>query len=412
MSQKCRHFLRAFSRDVRGQIAVIFALGAPALLMIAAGAIDLMKVSSARNRLQDIADAAALAGATELGLAISDEVATSRALSFVEGNLQDWKDSPTVTPTIKVIEDAGRRIVDVQLKGHTPSFFANMLPPGGWNFGATSQAVAVGLTPLCVLVTGESKTKVLNIKDTGRLRAPACMVHSNRDIVVRGGRIEASVVQAVTSASGSIYPAPGTGAAPIADPFLGLQLDEKQPCPLGKEKEKVTTGTLRLAPGVHCGGYKMGGDSVLVLAPGEHWFLGGHLELSDTARLSGTDVVLFFDKESKFDFKDHALISLDGRKSGAYAGMVIVATRGNTEDFVITSDHVENLLGVIYVPEARLIVEGTAEVARDSAWTVIVSRMLELNGAPSLVINANYSSSNVPVPEGVGPNSSGARLLN
>ena len=68
--------LRRFCRDERGQIMVIFALGAPALLMITAGAIDLMSVQAARGRLQDIADAAALAGAAELGLAISDEAAT------------------------------------------------------------------------------------------------------------------------------------------------------------------------------------------------------------------------------------------------------------------------------------------------------------------------------------------------
>lgn len=403
--------LRRFGRDDGGQIMVIFALGAPALLMITAGVIDLMNVHSARSRLQDIADAAALAGAAELGLAISDDAASSRATSFIQSNLEEWREAPDVVPRVAVLKQQGRRIVEVELKGHATSFFANMLPPGGWNFSATAQAVAVGITPLCVLVTGETKNKVLNIKDAGRIRAPACMVHSNRDILVEGGRIEASIVQAVTSARGSISPVPGTGAAPIADPFVGLALDEKQPCPDAKEKEDVITGVIRLRPGVHCGGYKMAGDSVLILEPGEHWFLGGHLEIKENALLSGADVVLFFDKASKFDFKDHALVNLDGRKTGAYAGMVMVATRGNTQDFIITSDHVETLLGVIYVPDAQLIVDGSADVARDSAWTVIVARMLQLKGSPSLVINANYSSSSVPVPDGVGPRAGGSQLI-
>lgn len=403
--------VRRFGRDDRGQIMIISALGAPALLMITAGAIDLMNVHSARGRLQDIADAAALAGAAELGLAISDDAAASRATSYIQSNLAEWREAPDVVPRVAVLMQQGRRVVEVELKGHSPSFFVNMLPPGGWKFGATAQAVAVGITPLCVLVTGETKDKVLNIKDSGRIRAPACLVHSNRDILVEGGRIEASIVQAVTSARGSISPVPGTGAAPILDPFVGLALDEKQPCPAAEEKEDVTTGVIRLRPGVHCGGYKMAGDSVLILEPGEHWFLGGHLEIKENARLSGADVVLFFDKASKFDFKDHALVNLDGRKSGAYAGMVMVATRGNTQDFIITSDHVETLLGVIYVPDARLIVDGSADVARDSAWTVIVARMLQLKGSPSLMINANYSSSNVPVPDGVGPRANGSQLI-
>lgn len=390
---------------------VIFALGAPALLLITAGAIDLMSVQSARSRLQDIADAAALAGAAELGLAISDDAATSRATTFIQSNLDEWREAPEVTPRVVVVKQQGRRIVEVELKAHAPSFFANMLPPGGWNFGAQAQAVAVGVTPLCVLVTGDTKDKVLNIRDTGRIRAPACMVHSNRDILVDGGRIEASIVQAVTSARGSISPVPGTGAAPIADPFAGLALEQQQPCPKGNERTDATSGVIRLRPGLHCGGYMMAGDSALILEPGEHWFLGGHLEIKDDARLSGVNVVLFFDKQSKFDFRDHALVNLDGRNTGAYAGMVMVAMRGNTQNFTITSDHVETLLGVIYVPDAKLIVAGSADVARDSAWTVIVSRMLQLRGSPSLVINANYSSSNVPVPDGVGPRANGSQLI-
>ena len=58
-----------------------------------------------------------------------------------------------------------------------------------------------------------------------------------------------------------------------------------------------------------------------------------------------------------------------------------------------------------------MFVEGKDEVARDSAWTVIVARMLQLKGSPSLIINANYAASDVPVPDGVGPRSGGAQLV-
>ena len=74
--------------------------------------------------------------------------------------------------------------------------------------------------------------------------------------------------------------------------------------------------------------------------------------------------------------------------------------------------HVESLLGVIYIPSARLVVRGTADVARESAWTVIVAKGLRLDGSPSLFINANYGASDVPVPSGVGPRAGGARLIN
>jgi len=405
-------WLVRFHRHQQGNIALIFALAFPAVVLVAVGAVDLHGVQTSRSRLQDLADAAALAGANELGLAINEDVAVERAHAFVRGHLSEWVNPPKVEPNITVIARDGRRVIQVLLDGHSPSFFANLLPPGGWKYRAEARAVAVGLTPLCVLVSGDAGSKMLNVKDTGRLSAPQCLVHSNRDILVEGGSISASKVQAVTSARGVISPVPGTDASPIRDPFSRLAIDETQLCPAEKVKEDVKTGIIRVAPGIHCGGFKMAGDSELILEPGEHWFLGGHLEIKEDARLSGRDVVLFFDKKSKFDFKDHARVNLDGRKTGAFAGMVMVATRDNTQDFIITSDNVETLLGVIYVPSAQLIVEGgKAEVARDSAWTVIVARSLQLKGAPSLIINANYSSTDVPVPDGVGPRDGGSQLI-
>ncbi len=351
-----------------------------------------------------------MAGANDLSLVDSD-AAVERAGAYVATHLNEWSDAPTVKPTIEVVEENDQRVIEVGLAANRPSFFGSILPPGGWNFRVEAGAVSVGLTPLCVLITGGSGDKALNVKDKGRITAPACLVHSNKDILVEGGSITAAFVQAVLSARGVITPTPGSGAEVIPDPFAALIINEKQPCPGQEVKEDVITGTIYLSPGIHCGGYKMAGDSRLVLYPGEHWFLGGHLEIKEQAQLDGIDVVLFFDKKSKFEFKDQAKVNLDGRKTGAYAGMVMVGTRGNSEDFIITSDHVRSLLGVIYVPKARIIVEGKSSVAQDSAWTVIVSRELQLKGSPSLVVNANYEASTVPVPEGVGARRSNAQLV-
>ena len=44
------------------------------------------------------------------------------------------------------------------------------------------------------------------------------------------------------------------------------------------------------------------------------------------------------------------------------------------------------------------------KVADQSAWTVIVAQAIQMSGSPNLVVNANYASSSVPVPGGVGSN--------
>ncbi len=294
-----------FFKDIRGSIAIKFALCLPVIALVSLGAIDLNAVMSSRSKLQDIADSAALAGAQDLTL-VDESAAIERTQAFVTGHLEDWVGAPEVSRAIGVEEVASERVIRVRLHANRPSFFGNLLPPGGWNMRVEAAAMSLGVTPLCVLVTGGSDEKALNVKDSGRLQAPACMVHSNRDILVEGGSITAAFVQAVTSAAGVISPKPGSGAAAIPDPFLDLPLPEKQPCAAKKEKEDVTAGVIWLDPGVHCGGYKMAGTSRLELRPGEHWFLGGHLEVKEDAELHGQDVVLFFDKKSKFDFKDRA----------------------------------------------------------------------------------------------------------
>lgn len=404
-----------FIRDTRGSIALKFAFVGPAIFLLGVGAIDLLAVSTAQGRLQSIADAGALAGAPSLALATDGAAARERAAAFVVGEMSQWSDAPEYEGTYEIVEQAGQRAIRVLLRGHRPSFFANMLPPGGWRFVGDATATSVGLVPLCVLTTGDKVAKILNVKDSSRLAAPACMVHSNRDIDVEGGSITAAAVQAVTSARGSINPSPGAGAAVIADPFAGLDLDRRPGlgCAVGGlvQTLKLTVGSRRIAPGMHCGGIEISGSARVVLEPGEHWFLAGPLTVKENARLEGEDVVLFFDKTSKFEFIDSALVRLSGRRTGEYTGIVMGATRDNTQDFIISSDNVESLLGVIYVPNALLLVEGRADVARESAWTVIVAQRLQLKGSPSLFINANYSASNVPVPAGVGPRTGGSRLL-
>lgn len=412
-------FASKLHHNTRGVIALKFALAVPALAVLVLGGVDLAAVQSDRVKLQDIADAAALAGARELGVAVDAAGPEGRAMAYITAQLAEWTHGPqTVTPTVEVVTlEGGERALRAALHANRISFFGNLLPPGGWNFDAEATASSVGVTPLCVLTHGAEGKESLKLKDQSQIRAPGCLIHSNREIRVESvARITAALVQAVTRASGNIVPAASTGAVAIEDPFSAIDLDgrarrEALGCsPSGLPRE-FSSGRHYLAPGVHCNGIKVQGTAELVLEPGEHWFLGGALEVKEDARLFGTDVVLIFDKKSKFEFKDRAMVSLDGRETGPYAGMVMIGTRDNDEDFIISSDNVDSLLGVIYVPSARLIVEGTSDVARESAWTVIVAQSLELKGSPSLFINAGYEFSDVPVPQGVGPSAGGSRLI-
>jgi hypothetical protein len=427
LRRRIQEAMQRLLRETRGSIALNFALAVPAVAMLSVGAIDLLAVMSAKTRLQDIADAAALAAAPTLGLAADDAVALGRAEAFVVAQLSQWAGAPTVEAEYEVIEQDEQRAIQVRLEGHRISFFANMLPPGGWHFEALATAVSVGKTPLCVLGTGTGAQNI-NIGGSSRVMAPDCGIHSNGSISgTVSARIEGRRIQAVGTASGpTMTPAPGQSAASIADPFASMFFQSMDPACAGKfgngQSNWITyedNGTHYLDPGMHCRPIEVKNLTTLVLRPGEHFFYK-NLRLLGNGRLEGQDVFLFFDHGSDPLFGGiRTSVNLVGRKSGPYAGMVMATVAGNQPNIILPGERVERLLGVVYVrhPNGFLEVSGTGVAAEDSAWTVIVARRITSTGTARIQINADYDGSDVPVPNGVGPNAggmgaSGTRLVN
>ena len=143
---RLRERLGLFWREDAGTIAIKFALAVPALALVGAGAMDLTHVQSTKARLDDIADSAALAGASDLGLATDGSNATERARAFVESHLAEWEKAPALEGTYEIVDLQGQRAIRVSLDANRPSFFANLLPPGGWDIHAeaTSEKMAMG----------------------------------------------------------------------------------------------------------------------------------------------------------------------------------------------------------------------------------------------------------------------------
>jgi hypothetical protein len=95
--------------------------------------------------------------------------------------------------------------------------------------------------------------------------------------------------------------------------------------------------------------------------------------------------------------------------SGPFAGFVIAATPDNTKTFTISTTAAHKLLGVVYIPNGLLSITGDSQVAENSAWTVVVAKVINISGGANLVVNANYTAPNAPqVPNGVGPSAAAA----
>ena len=393
--------LRRLGSDRGGSVATTFALLLPAVALLGCGAIDLCSVWSDKSAMQDTADATALAMAKQMSIS-TDAGLSARATNFA--NAQLGPIAPADAVQVSITRSIPTSSVTVTITGHRSSFFGNLLPPGGWQMNASATASAMGSLPLCVLSYGVSGGENLHMTGHSNLTADGCLVQSNGDLKVDNqAALTAGLAQAVGTARGTISPAPQTGAPPISDPFASLDVSVNSSGCNPYNVTYLSSGTNTLDPGVHCGNYVVQNGAVLQLLPGEHYFVKGQLQLQGAATLTGDDVVLIFDKSSHFNFQDQATVNLGGRKSGTFAGFVIATTRQNTGNFQISATSAEKLEGVIYIPSATLTVDGISnKVAQQSAWTVVVAQSIQLNDSADLVINSNYAASSVPVPQGVG----------
>ena len=153
--------------------------------------------------------------------------------------------------------------------------------------------------------------------------------------------------------------------------------------------------------------------AVVTLSPGIYVISGGKLEVKDTSKLIGDYVSFYFqDDAAVFTFEKDTTIDLGAPKDGELAGMLFfenpLATDGRT--FTIRSEHAQRLLGTIYLPGGKLEIDSKANVAEQSAYTVIVANQIRVKGA-NLVVNADYGGTDVPVPDGIGPNSTMVGLM-
>lgn len=404
-----RLLMRVLSRFLEakeGGVALWTAVCLPPLAVISIGAVELVSVSADRAKMQEAADTAALTAARELGYSGPGGV-IERAQVNALTPLAGIAERTTLEATATLAAD--ERTVTVVITGNRMSFFGNLLPPGGFNTRAESSATALGSKPLCVVGMQSSSGVNIHLQNTSRIQSPGCLIQSNRDVQVDNlARIQAGEVQVSGRATGRIDPAALTGAPVLPDAYASTNVVFPMSCNVGDILTVVQGANVTLQPGLHCGDININ-NGTLTLAPGDHFFRRSQIKVDSSGTLTGDGVTMFFDNQSALEAKSGGTVNLLGRRTGPWAGFLIVGPRTAGLDFKFESDNVNRLEGVIYLPNNKLLVSGSNQVAEGSNWTVTLAKIMEVRGSVALVINVDYAASDVPVPVGVGP-TPGTRL--
>ena len=445
-------------RCTSGNVAIMFAIIGPAAIMASGVALDFAQASSKSTNLQRIADAAALASAHELPLANSKvSVIKAVAENYIKANVGN--NGSTFTSTVTVSKDFTKVSVSLSeaWKPTFAQFFSDKVTP------ITSNATAriFGSQSVCVVGLMPSKLEGVHLENNSKLTAEDCGIYSNStsfsSIRLDGqsnltAKMICSMGGTVKLFGARVSPKPITDCPKIQDPlesrpapvfsgcdYQNYQLGEIAPVADIKNTNLVTSifGSFKkpdlfvakqpvgafkrttLLPGVYCGGLQIGKDQEVLFEPGVYVIKDGPLRLTDNARMSGTDVGFFLTgNASRFEFQADTRVSLEAPKEGPLAGLLFYEDRNVTYSFDfnpldlaslknsktvrlhrIQSNEARKLLGTIYLPRSVLMIDANAPVADESAFTAVVVGRLWLRDGPNLVLNANYSATDVPLPQ-------------
>ena len=423
---KVRQFVvalaKVFGADRSGGVVVTFAVALPVLLAAAGLASDYAMMTKIRSDLQHAADAAATAAAHEIPLAhnnalIIKNAAKSYAAFALENSGTDvdlismgGKSNQTLTVSSEVVDNFTAIKVTVQ-EDWTP-FFAHFLSSQITPVVVTATARYVGSNNICVLGLAPAGQGVF--LDTGsRLTGNNCGVFSNSgDSSSLTVRSSATLVSQINCSSGGTDVSAGASISPAAItdcPVIDDPLANRPPPPVGACTDNnliikaisVTT----LNPGVYCGGITIKNNAQVTLTPGIYVMLDGALKVSGTATLNGDGAGIFITgaNPQPFEFAGTSHINMTAPIAGPMAGLLFYEDRAMTQHLThkITSDDAHKLIGTIYLPRGDLLIDSGQKVADQSAFTAIVVNHLQLNAGPNLVLNSDYTSTNVPVPPGI-----------
>lgn len=444
--------LRALRRDNDGSVVLIFALAVPILMGLSAAALEYGSLVKRRTELQRAADSGAIAGANQFKLANTDDAAAIRtaiAMSRAQAQAQAPSDRTT---TVEAEVGGKRSSVHVTVRETVPLTFGKFLNMAQMEISAQSTAKLAGTTRLCLLSLDPKAKKAFSAEKNARVAAPDCSLYSNSKSQEGISAGDGAVATALTMCSAGGYkgtsanfvPPPATGCPTLKDPLADRPPPQVGQCiVLGASVNKnasdstkivkIEKGAYTLDPGTYCNGLEITDGALVTLRPGVYVMKNGPLIVKKKASMTGENVGFYFtgDKGGLL-FDVDSTVSLTAPKDGDMASLLFFEERAvanpapppepdgllgpllaplapetdqPVRQYRIISDNTRMLLGTIYLPAGRLIIDSKKPVADQSTYTVVVARLVNLYEGPNLVLNARYANSDIPVPEGVGPSS-------
>lgn len=392
-------------------MALVAGISFPVLAGASVIAIEMSRINTLRAQLQQAADSAAIGGARELRLGNSTEstvlaVAKNYVASAISPMAFNFsgeveKDKASLTINLSAAVPTGL--------GHYAGLSPNVV-------GVTATARVYGGAPVCALALDTIGIASVFLEKSARMMAQGCAVYSNANHAQGLWAQDQALLEAgfictaggKSGGKGNFTPDPELDCPQLPDPLANRPAPVVGACDPSRTSLVISGASETLYPGVYCNGLTITKGSRVRLSPGVYIIKDGSMTVDGGSSIEGVNTGFYFTgNKAGFVFAKDSNVSLSAPKDGELAGLLFFQDRAtpllNFSKFVISSNNAAVLLGTIYLSRSRLFVDGDKPVAQNSAYTIVVTRYLTLSAGPTMVLNSNYSATDVPVPEGVGP---------
>lgn len=434
-----KKIVRIFSKN-DANVAVPGAVIFVAALALVGGALDLMSVSNQNAALQELADNAALAAVREMAITADD----GDRIEAVAKSFSARTDLLIESVVTNVnLEDREVR-VDLTARPRTnfPEMFDSL---EAMSVSATARLSGQGGN-ICMIGLSPDAISTLRLRSMARITAESCAIYSNSTSaqsmsVASTAEVKAELICVAGGYQGGALPSNSSedlnstmleDCAAVDDPLAMRMSPEYSSCDY---HNTYITGSENLDPGVYCGGLIVDSGKAS-LRPGEYIVAGGPLMVTNNGTLKGDHVGFYLaGDDAKIQFDYDANIDVSAPREGVMAGLLLysspfeeklgetmemVESRTSADlqiarsamrqadglkwpDHTIRSDNARRMVGTIYLPNGKLLIDGRNPIADRSEYTVIIADTFELQDGPNLVLRTDYHLTDIPVPDGVGP---------
>lgn len=369
-------------RSRAGNVALLFALGAPLVVGAAALGAETTYWSFKSLHLQGAVDAAAHAAALEKRSGASDAQVTQVAAATAQQNgYNPSLDTLQVNTPPQSGPSAGGQGVEVILRSPTPRLLTALFLNRDPVLGARAVATYNTASNACILALNTAASKAALFSGSTNVSLTGCSVMANSsaiDAVTTQGSstltadclISAGGVSTTSNVTLTQCSAPVTQAPIVSDPFSSVPT----PTPTGNCKN---SNGATLQPGRYCSGLNLSGT--VNLNPGVY-YLSGDLKVNANANITGTGVTLYFESGSHVSINGNSTVKLSAPTSGTYSGILMMGDRnGAGGKDIINGDNSSQLTGAIYF--AKDEVDYLGNFSGTNGCTQVVADTVQWSGS-------------------------------